>query len=204
MLKMIKGAQVTSLDMLVQGYETAENCINANVDADKIKSIIEGFLDMNNDLPLFLFIEIPANLKNERIIQEFEDGGVLLEQNHKDIYYLDGVSAKGLKQLLEPFYEILINDGLSAFGVGNPLGEEIGKYKYNFMMLYSQDVNKYISLFETNGISRTKNLITAWDTFTPDTPGTSEKYCDENNRDIYAIIDTLKEIGMYMAEQREE
>lgn len=171
MFKMIKGAHVSDSQKISQGYEITENSIIANVDADNIRNMIDGFLDMNNGLPLFLFIEVPANLEDENVIRKFEDGGVELETHHKDVYYLDAISSESLKELFELFYDILINDGLSSFGVGNPYGEEIGKYKYNEMILYGQDLKKYISLFEHNGISRTDKLITAWDTFTENTPG---------------------------------
>lgn len=119
MLKIIKGAHVTASEKLSQGYELTDFSITANTDADNIRKIIEDFLVMNNDLPLFLFIEVPANLKDEKVIGK-EDDAVLVEKSHKDVYYLDGVSSEELGHLLDPLYDILINDGLSAFGVGNP------------------------------------------------------------------------------------
>lgn len=204
MLKMIKGSHVPKPQMLSQGFEITDSRIIANVDADNIRKIIEGFLDMNKALPLFMFIEVPANIKDEKIIGKTEDGYVQLEAHHKDVYYLDGISSESLKQLLEPFYDILINDGLSSFGVGNPYGEEVGKYKYNEMILFGKELQRYAPLLEQNGVFQTNRLITAWDTFTPDSPGTCEKYSDEKGRDIYGIIDALKEFGMYRAEQRED
>ena len=204
MLKMIKGSCVPKPEMLSQGYEITDRNLIANVDADNIRNIIEGFLDMNKGLPLFLFIEVPANIKDEKVIGETEDGYVQLEAHHKDVYYLDGISSEGLKQLLEPLYDILINDGLSSFGVGNPHGEEVGKYKYNEMILFSGELQKYVPLFERNGVFRTDRLVTAWDTFTPDSPGASERYSDEKGRDIYSVTDYLKEVGMYRAEQRDD
>ena len=179
---MIKGAHVSDSQKISQGYEITENSIIANVDADNIRNMIDGFLDMNNGLPLFLFIEVPANLEDENVIRKFEDGGVELETHHKDVYYLDAISSESLKELFELFYDILINDGLSSFGVGNPYGEEIGKYKYNEMILYGQDLKKYISLFEHNGISRTDKLITAWDTFTENTPGMRPLICSHDGQ----------------------
>lgn len=49
-----------------------------------------------------------------------------------DIYYLDGISKKFFKELLDKSGEILLNDGMSSFGLGNfTTNDEIGKYKYN-------------------------------------------------------------------------
>lgn len=204
MLKMIAGAKIENNQNLSQGYEISENQLTANADADNIRNVMEDFMDMNENIPLFLFIEVPANLKDEKVAETFEDGAVAVDTPHKDVYYLDGVPAGSLKKILAPLYEILINDGLSAFGVGNPYGDEIGKYKYNVMVLYSRNnTDKYKQIFENNGILKTDNLVTAWDTFSDETPGTSEIYSDSKGRNIYDIIEVLSGIGLYKAEQRE-
>lgn len=204
MLKMIAGAKIENNQNLSQGYEISENQLTANADADNIRNVMENFMDMNENIPLFLFIEVPSNLKDEKVAETFEDGAVAVDTPHKDVYYLDGVPAGSLKKILAPLYEILINDGLSAFGVGNPYGDEIGKYKYNVMVLYSRNnTDKYKQIFENNGILKTDNLVTAWDTFSDETPGTSEIYSDSKGRNIYDIIEVLSGIGLYKAEQRE-
>lgn len=203
MLKMIKGAQITDGDSLTQGYEIVEGMIAANVDADNIRNVFEGFLEINRNESLFLFIEVPSRLDDETVTETFEDGGVAIETTHNDVYYLDGISAAALRELFEMFYEILVNDGLSAFGVGNPYGEEVGKYKYNVMKLYSKEPEKYACIFESLGINKTDELITAWNTFSEKTPGISEKYSDSEGRDIYDIIEILSEEGLYKAEMRE-
>jgi len=205
MLKMIAGAKINDPSDLMQAYEVSGNQIIANVDVDNIPKVLENFIDFNRNSPLFLFIEVPANLKDEKVSAVCEDGFVTLETHHKDVYYLDGITADKLKRVLESFSEILINDGLSSFGVGNPYGEEIGKYKYNNMILFSRDnPGKYIQIFEQEGITKTENLITAWDTFTYETPGTSNLYNDSAGKNIYDVIEKLYEIGLYKAEQREE
>lgn len=204
MLKMIAGAKIENNQNLSQGYEISENQLTANADADNIRNVMEDFMDMNENIPLFLFIEVPSNLKDEKVAETFEDGAVAVDTPHKDVYYLDGVPADSLKKILAPLYEILINDGLSAFGVGNPYGDEIGKYKYNVMVLYSRNnTDKYKQIFENNGILKTDNFVTAWDTFSDETPGTSEMYSDSKGRNIYDIIEVLSGIGLYKAEQRE-
>lgn len=205
MLKMIAGAQVYDPTILSQGYEIYEKLITANVDCDNIRALIEGFIEMNKDVPLFLFVEVPAHIDDETISETFSDGSVAIENQHKDIYYLDGISAEATIALLDQFEEILINDGLSAFGVGTPMGEEIGKYRYNIVKVYGyEEAVHYIPLFEKVGIPRVDELVTAWDTISQDTPGTSVCYYDSNGRSVYDIVDTLKEVGMYKAEQREE
>lgn len=200
---MIKGASINSDIELSEGYAIFDEMITANVNAEKILGVIENFLKKNENESLFLFIEVPANLDDEVVSETFEDGGVAIETPHNYVYYLDGISAKAIKDLLDIFGEILVNDGLSAFGVGNPKGDEVGKYKYNVMRVYGGDVSRYTDIFECLGIKRTEKLMIAWETFSLKTPGISEKYVDSEGRDIYNIVEVLTESGLYKAETRE-
>ncbi len=204
MIRMIKGAQIAAAEKLMQGYEISENRLTANVDADNIRNILDSFIDRNCGSPLFMFIEVPANISDEKITEKFEDGSMAIETPHKDVYYLDGLSSEYMKKLLEPLYEILINDGLSSFGAGNFQDDEIGKYKYNQMILFSNDPGKYGGIFEEHGIVYTEKLVSAWDTFTRDTPGQCRRYTDKNGRTVYDIIDLLTQNGMYKAKQRQD
>ncbi len=205
MLKMIRGVTLANTDKLYEGYTYRNDRIIASVNADKMQKIIEGFIKENNDTDLFLFIEVPANLDDENVVEKYPNGGIIKGPMHNDVYYLDGISPKALIRLLEPFYEILINDGLSSFGVGNPYREEIGKYKYNEMILFShENTEKYVRIFDRCQIPFTDDLVTAYDNVSPETPGICEMYTDPQGRDIYSVIELLSECGLYKAEQREE
>lgn len=46
-------------------------------------------------------------------------------------------------------------------------------------------------------------LVTAWDTFSDDTPGQAERY-DYNGKSVYDLPDVLKDWGIYLAETRAE
>lgn len=218
MLEFVKGASVHDPSGLDEGYMVEENSITANVNASKIGRIINSFISANEGEPLFLFIETPTNLNDELapVPTEGNDFGIAidssenvyrLENLHRDVYYLDGLSSQAMQLLLEPFYEILINDGLSAFGVGvHTTKAEIGKYKYNIVTVYSaaENVESYASLFANEGIPEKQKLITAWDIINSDNLGTCDRYEDDNNRTIYDIVEVLQEVGLYKAEQREE
>ncbi len=206
MLQMIKGAKVPAAERLKEGYLLEERRITANVDADKILPVIEGFLARNEGVPLFFFIETPCHISEETVVGETEDGVVLTEGRHKDIWYLDGIPVQTVHEILTQVSDILVHDGLSAFGIGNPIGEEIGKYKYNIVQVFCREehAKKYASIFEEQGIHKTRNLITAWETFTQDAPGECGQYASENSMTIYDVIDWLKKHGMYRAEVRED
>ncbi len=96
-----------------------------------------------------------------------------------------------LKEVIEPVKEILINDGFTCFGVGNiETGDEIGKYKYNTMMLhYANDLQKYESIFIDNGIVKNQDMIMAEDIINKNNPGECEIYTGKDGRNIYDIVD---------------
>lgn len=205
MFNLIKGAKISEDISLKEEYEINGNWIYANISAENIRRIINQFIEIENTELFCLFIEIPANMTDENVIRKTEDGYCVTEKMHKDIYYLDDISAKDLNELLNVFEDILINDGLSSFGVLSQKGNEIGKYKYNVMGAYSdgEDLSPIIEAFYNVKIPRTDKLVTAWDYFTQDNPGESELY-KKDGKTIYDVVETLKEVGMYKYEQREE
>lgn len=205
MFNLIKGAKISENISLKEEYEINGNWIYANISAENIRRIINQFIEIENTELFCLFIEIPANMTDENVIRKTEDGYCVTEKMHKDIYYLDDISAKDLNELLNVFEDILINDGLSSFGVLSQKGNEIGKYKYNVMGAYSddEDLTPIIEAFYNVKIPRTDKLVTAWDYFSQDNPGESELY-KKDGKTIYDVVETLKEVGMYKYEQREE
>ena len=56
--------------------------------------------------------------------------------------------------------------------------------------------------FEKHDISEVENLITAWEYFTHETAGECFRY-EYRGKDIYDIVDYLKDYGLYFAERRE-
>lgn len=205
MFNLIKGAKISENISLKEEYEINGNWIYANISAENIRRIINQFIEIENTELFCLFIEIPANMTDENVIRKTEDGYCVTEKMHKDIYYLDDISAKDLNELLNVFEDILINDGFSSFGVLSQKGNEIGKYKYNVMGAYSdgEDLSPIIEAFYNVKIPRTDKLVTAWDYFTQDNPGESELY-KKDGKTIHDVVETLKEVGMYKYEQREE
>lgn len=204
MIELIKGAEVNGAEKLDEGYKVYDGVIVASVTASKIRKVIDNFIETNQKEPLFLFVEAPSNLKDEHIIKEKKEERETLDKAHNDVYYLDGLDSTQIKEILDDYGTILINDGMSYFGVGlNTKKEEIGKYKYNCMTLYSYEgkIDKYRNIFEKESIFENDNLITASDIINENNPGECIKYI-LNDKDIYYVIDKLKKQGMYKYEQR--
>lgn len=154
----------------------------------------------NKEDSFFLFIEVPTNKEEEIKLQAKEKTETL----HIDIYYLDGLTEKEANIFLEEYGEILIHDGLVQFGFGTQKNEEIGKYKYNLVKIYSKDnLKKYKKILKNYNIVKEEKLKTTWDYFTKENPGTSFSYQDSKGKTIYDCLEELKEKGLYNAETRE-
>ena len=205
MFNLIDGAKFDFISKLKENYEINGEWIYANVSAEKILPVFNAFIESEVGCRFCLFIEIPSNIKDENPLGVSEDGWYHFQEKHVDVYYLDNISADYLIGLLNTYGEILVNDGLSHFGILSQSRNEIGKYKYNVIKAYSPNgsVPKLTKSFEDFGLTETENLITAWDYFSAEHYGES-KVIKVNGTDIYDIVDMLCEVGMYKYEQRED
>ena len=193
MLQMIEGCRIHDPSVLNEGYSAMKYGFAANVNADKILPVVESFVRLHNEY-CFLILEVPTNLQDET------DPSV----RHKDVYYLDGLTPEMATQLLQAIGKILVHDGLSTFGIGIHSGaNEILVGKYNVVTIYTKTPNQYKGFFENHKIPYVSNLKTAWDYFTQETPGDSVSY-SYKGKDVYDLVEYLKQHGLYLAERREE
>ncbi|QAT42434.1 hypothetical protein [Aminipila luticellarii] len=197
MLKMIKGCKIYGLNKLQEHYEINGFTMRANVNADKIREVIQHFIFSQTSL-LFFVLELPSNEIDEKRLRKCD-----YDSMHKDIYYIDGLSKEEILTLITNYGDLLINDGLSGFGFGSHDNTaEIMVDKYNVVTLWTHNMEKYDGFFEQHNINRTDKLVTAWDTFNDDTPG--ESFCFEvDGKNVFCLIDELKDWGIYFAKQRE-
>ena len=196
MLKMRKGCTVPFPEQLSEAYEVAGNNIFANVGADKIEEILRHFVAFHDEA-LFFILELPTSLENETKSGEGE-----ISSFHKDIYYMDGCTKEQAQSILAEVGDLLIHDGLCCFGFGcHVSGDEIMFEKYYVMTIFSRDIEKYKPFLEEHRIPKVDHLVTAWDTFSADHPGHSERY-EINGKSVFDIPELFKERGIYLAERR--
>ena len=177
---------------------TDDVTLMANVDVEKIKEVFQHFIVMHDE-PLFFILELPVTCDRENPVAPG-----ILEETHKDVYYIDGCSQEECLVLLERYGELLINDGMNRFGYGcHESQDEIMLDKYNVVTIYSQQLSNYNDFFEAHGIEKVESLITAWDTFSDATPGQAER-CDCKGKSVYNLPEELKDWGMYLADTRAE
>lgn len=117
MFNFIKGAKIRESIVLKEEYEIDENWIYANISAENIRKVIDQFVEIEKGNRFYLFIEIPANIADENVIGMDDEGFYQLDGRHMDVYYLNNITEEYVVYLLDKFGDILINDGLSHFGV---------------------------------------------------------------------------------------
>lgn len=198
MLNMKAGCKVPFPEKLNESYMIEGNMATANIDINKIESVMKHFIMMHEE-PLFFILELPAKAEDETEIRQ----GVV-DAFHKDVYYMDGCLQEEALTVILRVGELLFHDGASSFGYGgHESGDEIMFSKYNVLTIFSCNIDQYREFFEAHGIAQVDNLVTAWDTFTQETPGVSERVTIDG-RDVFSIPEQFKDWGMYLAEQREE
>lgn len=198
MINLRKGFTVPFPEKLYEGYQVNEYSIIANVNAYKTLDVVEHFIREHNE-PLFFILELPARLDTETEVRPGVVNGL-----HKDIYYIDGCSVEEALTIMDRVGELLINDGMSEFGFGGHNSQdEIMVNKYNVVTLYGREVEKYKGFFEKHDIEQVQELITAWDTFSPEHLGQSRMYTTDG-KVVYDIVEMFADWGIYHAETREE
>ena len=197
MLNMIRGCRIQDPSLLFEGYEHTSFGFVANVNADRIQTLFEEFIRLHNSR-CFVILEVPTNSK--------EEPGLMTNKApsfHKDVYYMDGLTAERAIEFLRVFGEWVIHDGLSNFGIGIHSGNhEMILDKYNVVTIYTKTPQMYDNFFQIHNLNRVTDLKSAWDFFTPECPGESFLYEYKGNN-IYDIIEYLKQYGLYFAERRE-
>lgn len=95
-------------------------------------------------------------------------------------------------------------DGISSFGFGgHESQDEIMVGHYNILTIYSHNPDKFEGFYEMHMIERKDNLVTAWDTFTKDTPRQSFRY-EIGGKTVFDIPEELTDWNIYLAETRVE
>lgn len=197
MLKMRKGCIVPFPQKLLEGYIYREPVFIANVDADKLETLLEQFITIHDE-PLFFILEVPCQQNEETEIVPGE-----VKTFHKDVYYIDGCSQEKARNILHRTAAILINDGLCNFGFGCHLSrDEIMVEKYNVLTVWANNKDTYAGFFEKCKIQPVDRLVTAWETFTQEAPGEAIRV-DTDGKSIYDIPRMLQDFGIYLAGRRE-
>ena len=199
MLNLVKGHRVSLVENLFESFtKLTENYLMANVHAEKILEDFQHFIAIHDE-PLFFILELPVSIDREKEIAKN-----IINELHKDVYYIDNCSREECLVLLIRYGDLLVNDGLSKFGFGGHKShDEIMLDSYNVVTIYSKELTKFNDFFEPHNIQFVEELVTAWETFSETSPGISEIY-ESNGKTVYDLPIELSEWGIYLAETRTE
>ena len=199
MLNLVKGHRVSLVENLFESFtKLTEHHLMANVHAEKILEIFQHFIVIHDE-PLFFILELPVSIDREKEIAKN-----IINELHKDVYYIDNCSREEFLVLLIRYGDLLVNDGLSKFGFGGHKShDEIMLDSYNVVTIYSKELSKFYDFFEPHNIQFVEELVTAWKTFSETSPGISEIY-ESNGKTVYDLPIELAEWGIYLAETRTE
>lgn len=200
MLETKECCKVPFPEKLFEEYEIKNTAIYANVNASKVIEMMKRFIAMHDE-PLFFILELPC---------KEDDGGITAENkltntaDDCDVYFIDGLNAEQAEGCIDSLAGFLVKDGMNTFGIGGHESyEEILFGKYNVMTIYTKNAESYHDFFNSFGIAKTDNLITAWDTFDAEHPGECHLYVSKKTgKTIYDIPELYKEYGMYLYEAR--
>ncbi len=189
-MKFKKGCVVLNPEKIIESYEIKDGGIYANVENPNTEKLIYNFI--KNVSEGFLFLEMP-NLDEAQQVN-----GALYE---REVYYLDGLSKLEMQEIFNRYKNVLLEDGLIAFGFGSHNSyEQISVDKYNVVTIVSEDLYAVEKFLEQMGIKKVEKLVTAWDIFDKDNCGKSS-LVTINKKTIYHVKNELEEIGLYKGEQ---
>ena len=198
MFQTASGVIIPFPERIKENFQVFENRILFNLSFEKLKSVIEDFLNKLSE-PLFFVLEIPLSRQEESELRKDDT-----HPFHKKICYLDGQSKDQVRDIFNEYGTLLLNDGISQFAVYSHVAKD-GIYiqKYKIATIYSSKPAEYIELLKSYGLVQTDNLITAWDTFSHEAPGRAQ--CIEiDGINIFDVYDNLVKKGMYIASIAED
>lgn len=203
MFRTVEGITIPFPDKIQEGICIVKEkedytSITANVSAEKIDETFQKLAEKVKT-PGFLILEIPTQKIIEDNLLESE-----IDTFHRDVYYLDGLNHDEFFQIYSGYKELLISDGLVNFGFGShDVVDEVLVGKYKIFSILSTEPEKYIDIFKELRFRIYDKLITAWDTFSEEYPGTVKKIV-ANGIEIYDLPDLLKGRGLYFAKHKDE
>jgi hypothetical protein len=201
--KLANGMKVSNMNGIHECYEleyrNSRFVFTANISATHIEKFVRLFCEGLVE-PCFLILETPTNGNVENILRETEPN-----TTHCDVFYLDGLSRERLLALIDKYGALLINDGMVHFGFASHKShDELYFADYNIATLFTPEKKEgYKQVFADFDIPEEDEIKTVWQNFSYNTPGDLFSI-EVDGKDIYDIIEELKEEGLYFAERREQ
>ena len=181
-----------SVNKMPQGYYE----ILVNVSAERILDVYLGLCSLVRQ-PAFGLVEVPTNEAEEVKLRHSS-----IDPFHYDVYYFDRMQFDNHCGMIKFFAQLFVHDGQLTFGYGAQQGyDEIYVGRYKLFKIYADDPGKYVGFLQKNKFEYRKQLITVFDNFSEQTPGVTGSV-SMDGKNIYDLVEVLKQNGFYFAERR--
>lgn len=195
--QLVQGVSAENISGVHSAYSVTENGVSAVLSAELIKDFFIKAVSKLEER-VFFFLELPCTDEEEKKLRCKKS-----DPFHCNVYYLDGCTIPVAKAVMKRYGDLLVNDGVAAFGFGShKSGEEIGKYKYQNVSAYGRS-KVFAAVLEELGVPREDGYKTLWDNFSDETPGCCS-VVEINGETVFDIPEKLKSEGMYLADTVEE
>ena len=193
LFQIAKGVSVPRQWELAEGFDQRAHdnvtSVRVNVSVDRLDLFFRRAIQELEE-PLFLIIETPCSEIDEVPLRKDSNAPF-----HVDVYFSDLSSRREVIDIYSSHSDLLINDGFVRFGVASRDSKaEIFVAYYKIVHLFNWNVRDAAALLSDLGIPEVDHLVTAWDLFSEDSPGTKSRYRTEIG-DIYDMIETLLRSG---------
>ena len=191
-MKLCKGYKVKGSENIKESFAIEGNNIFVNVDADRYEKVMRE-LCLLLPTPIFFILEAPCSELEEKELRKSD-----YDPMHKNIYYIDGLDHRSTKLMFDKMSDILVNDGISVFGFSSHVDKkEVMKQEYNVIRIYAEDNKAFIKKLNELKIPQVDKIVLASDLISKENPGYCEKVTIGDNKDIFVLVEFLKQIDLY-------
>ena len=184
------GVHVPNQWKLAEGFEAlpgTDNKVNirANISLERLGSFFQAAVRCLIE-PVFLIIEAPCNEVKELELRRGADGPF-----HSDVYYSELGAPEQILEVFSRYEDLLINDGFIRFGAASQkTKDEIFVAYYKIVHPSGTIPLPFQRILEQFQIPKEEHLVTAWDLFTKEDPGTKSRY-EADAGDVYDMLESL-------------
>ncbi len=192
MFKIASGVRFRNSSSIKEGFQVFDEYLRCNISLERIKPFILLYMETLEE-PLVFTIRVPMNLKEEEKLRESIHSPL-----HDEVYFLENCSKEKIKEIVETYEEIILNDGMSMIAITSQITRDwITVVKYKIVDILGPNKEKAIPLLQRFGLQESRHLITALDGISKYTPGDRE-LIEADGKSVYNAVEDLKKSGMYL------
>ncbi len=204
--KLASGVNVPDLSGIAQGYCVRLNdmltSITVNISREHLETV---FLTLARLVltPAFMVIEHPVSSRGKKLIKKIDKKKLAADPYPKAIYYRDDLDFDSFPEIWQTIRRHCLDDGATTFGFASHKGyDKVYVSRYKIARIDTAQPYKYLIALDELGFKKTDNLITVQDILSDKNPGSTISV-EIDGKSIFEQVETLKNMGFYLAEHRD-